>query len=169
MIIFWGVLGGNTGAYTDPGEVNVKYGVTYYFDGVLKTGTYAPTFSNQTNASFVGLPQVSAGMLNWFQPMDFGLITKTVDNYQNHESVELIHFRGVWQPFTANQMQMKPIGQRSWSWFMLHSDPSLILKNDDVIEYLGIQYRVMENNDYTKYGYFEYHLVEDFIGSGPTP
>lgn len=120
-----------------------------------------------TSKSFVDLPQMRSTMRGWFQPMVFGIIAKSIKNFQAKEAVNLINFLGVWQPFSAAQLKLKPFAQRSWSWFMLHADPSLVLKNDDVVEYDGVQFRVMENNDYTRYGFYEYHLVQDYVGSGP--
>lgn len=120
-----------------------------------------------TSKTFVALPNVAIALRNWLQPMVFGIISKTVKNFQNKEDVTLVNFLGVWQPFTPAQLKMKPQGQRDWSWFMLHAEPGLVLKDDDVVEYNLVQYRVMETNDYAAYGYNEYHLVEDYIGSGP--
>lgn len=120
-----------------------------------------------TSKTFVALPNVAIALRNWLQPMVFGIITKDVKFFQNNEAVNLINFLGVWQPFTPAQLKLKPQGQRDWSWFMLHAEPGLVLKDDDVVEYSGVQYRVMETNDYAAYGFNEYHLVEDYTGSGP--
>lgn len=119
------------------------------------------------NANSGTVPNVSGAMLDWFQPMIFETVVKTVEGFQVVEDGTEISFQGVWQPFTDRQLQMKPEGQRSWSWFWVHADPSLILKNDEVIKYLGVQYRVMAQKDYRLYGYVEYHLVQDFTGAGP--
>lgn len=113
------------------------------------------------------LPNVSGAMLDWFQPMVFTAVTKTVVNFKVVESANPVDFMGVWQPYSAQQLQMRPEGQRNWKWFTVHSTPDLILDPDQVVTYLGTQYRVKDKFDYTQYGYLEYHLVQDFTGSGP--
>ncbi len=113
------------------------------------------------------LPNVSGALQSWLIPMTFGQITKTVVNFIVKEIVTPVSFQGVWQPLTLQKLRMKPEGQRSWSWYMVHTTTDLALKVDDVVSYLGTQYRVTEQNDYHEYGYFEYHLVNDFTGSGP--
>lgn len=114
------------------------------------------------------LPDVSGGILNYFQPMVFTVIAKIVDkSYQVLETPVLTDFQGVWQPFTAQQISMKPEGQREWQWFMLHAQPGVTLNPDDVVTYLGTQYRVKSKLDYTLYGYVQYELNNDYTGAGP--
>lgn len=120
------------------------------------------------NANTGGVPNVNDAMLEWFQPMTFGVVSTEVDNFQAVQEKVSVSFQGVWQPFTDRQLQMKPEGQRSWSWWTCHADPSLVLDTDSIITYLGVQYRVLYQRDYRLYGYVEYHLVQDYTGSGPT-
>ncbi len=134
-------------------------------------GAASETFLISVPAGFMdngNLPYVGDTMLDYFQPMVFTQIQKTTTkNFQVMETPTNIAFRGVWQPFGAQHLAMKPHGQRRWAWFMLHSDPSLSLTPDEVVTYHNIQYRVMERLDYTRYGYMEYHVIEDYTGSGP--
>jgi hypothetical protein len=109
-------------------------------------------------------PDVSGAMQNWFQPITFSRITKTTQNYIVIETKEDVSFQGVWQPFSPKQLTIKPEGQRSWSWFTCHAEPGLVLLPDEIISYLGVQYRVMAQNDYRLYGYVEYHLIQDYTG-----
>lgn len=113
------------------------------------------------------VPDVSGAMTDWFQPMIFTTIVKEVEGFQSVETPTEIPFQGVIQPFTERQLLLKPEGQRAWTWHLLHADPSLKLEVDDVVDYLGVQTRVMSRKDYTLYGYVEYHLVQDWEGSGP--
>lgn len=114
------------------------------------------------------MPDVSGALLNWFQPMVFTTIVKTVVNFQVVETPTNYNFKGVWQPASAQMLMMKPEGQRAWKWFTVHSDISLQLKPDEVISYLGVQYRVKDVSDYRLDGYMQYGLVEDYEGSGPS-
>lgn len=122
----------------------------------------------QTNKKFVALPDVSGALMDWLQPMIFTLISKAIKGFQVKETPTIYSFMGVWQPFSVRQLEMKPRGQRAWSWYMLHALPGLLLKADDVVAYDGVQYRVMQVNEYPLYGFNEFHLVEDYTGSGPS-
>lgn len=113
------------------------------------------------------LPDCGEILNTWYQPMVFTKVVKKVENFQNVETAVDIYFRGVWQPFTERKLLIKPEGQRSWTWYTVQADTTLVLHTDEVVRYLGIQYRVMAKFDYTLYNYVEYHLVQDYSGSGP--
>lgn len=119
------------------------------------------------NANAGTVPNVGDAMLDWFQPMTFGVVVTTVENFQAVQVQTQVSCQGVIQPLTERQLMLKPEGQRAWSWFWIHADPGLTLQVDSVITYLGQQYRVMSHKDYRLYGYVEYHLVQSFTGSGP--
>lgn len=121
-----------------------------------------------TQVNLSGVPNMSGTLVSWLQPLTFNVVTKEVVNYEVVETTKDVSFKGVWQPLSPEKLILKPESQRSWKWFQVHSQTSLSLKNDDVIKYRDVQYRVMENLNYVEYGYFEYHIVEDHIGSGPT-
>lgn len=113
------------------------------------------------------MPDVSGALQDWFQAMTFGVVTKTVVNFQVVEDKVDFTFQGVWQPLSGRRLQMKPEGQSTWNWFLLHAEPALVLALDSVVIYLDIQYRVMAQKDYRLNGYVEYELVNDWTGSGP--
>lgn len=119
------------------------------------------------NANSGTVPNVSGAILNWFQPMTFTTTVQTIVGFQVVDTPTDISFFGVWQPFTAQQLAIKPQGERDWLWFTVHAQPGLILTPDQLITYLGVQYRVKEKLDYQLYGYIEYHLIDDYTGSGP--
>lgn len=113
------------------------------------------------------VPDVSGALTDWFQPMVFTRILKTPVAFQAVETPTNVNFRGVIQPLNGRKLEMKPEGQRAWTWSMLHSDPSLKLDVDEVVTYLGVQTRVMSQKDYSIYGYMLYEIVQDWEGSGP--
>lgn len=120
--------------------------------------------------TFIGnnLPQMTSTLLNWFQPITFTQVVQRVnENSQIQDTPYDTTFRGVWQPLSPQKLVMKPAGQRAWSWFQLHADPTLILNPNDVVYYLGTQFKVMEKQDYSRYGYIEYHVILDTRGNGP--
>lgn len=129
------------------------------------------TIANACNRSLFAkagtVPDLSGGLQDYYQMLTFTLITKLVEGFQAVETPEPINFRGVIQPFSERQLLLKPEGQRAWTWFTLHSDPILTLKVDDVVFWNSKQTRVMSRKDYALYGYVEYTLVQDWIGSGP--
>lgn len=132
----------------------------------IRNGSSIPL--NQTPQGTV--PNMAGALSGWMQNMVFTLIAQVVNGvFTVTETPTNIAFQGVWQPFTAQQLMIKPEGERGWKWFTVHTLVSLPAKLDDVITYRGTQYRIKEKLDYSEYGYFEYHLVEDYTGSGPNP
>lgn len=115
------------------------------------------------------IPNVNSAMSNWYQPMTFGIVTKAMSGFEVIEDMEEINFQGVIQPLTGRRLMLKPEGQRAWNWQLLHADPSLNLKVDSVVIYLGKQTRIMAKKDYKIYGYVEYELVQDWEDAGPVP
>lgn len=114
------------------------------------------------------VPDMSGALKDWFQPMTFEPLVKTVSGFQVVENATAVNFQGVVQPFTERQLLLKPEGERAWTWLLLHADPVLTLEVDDVVLFLGKQTRVMSRKDFGLYGYVEYHLVQDYTGAGPT-
>lgn len=110
------------------------------------------------------LPNVSRALLNWFQPLNFVTIVKTVVNFAVVETLTTVNFLGVRQPFTPQMLLMKPEGERQWKWETIHALPGLILSPDDIITFLGVNYRVMQKLDWKEYGFVEYHIVQDYTG-----
>lgn len=109
------------------------------------------------------LPDVSGALLSWFQPMTFQKIAKTLVNFSIVETPTSYDTQGVRQPFSPQQLAMKPRGQRQWHWETFHTIPGTVLVPDDVALFNGFRYRVMAKLDYSEYGYIEYHLVRDYL------
>lgn len=146
----------------------------FFWNTKKKKTTTKPISGTILNASSIPLdtvpsnmPNVSAGMSTWFSLLQFGVITKSTVDFVLQETIETISFRGVWQPFSAEQLQMRPEGERSWPWFMVHAEISLILANDSCIIYKGERYRVMARKDYQLNGYIEYSIVADYVFTIP--
>lgn len=109
-----------------------------------------------------GLPNVGGALLSWFRPMVFGVVVQAIESFEVAETITSVNFKGVWQPLSAEQLKIKPEGERSWDWYMVHSDPSLILQTQDKITYLGVIYKVMATKNYKEYGYNYYELIKDY-------
>lgn len=108
------------------------------------------------------LPQVDEVIMDWFLPVSFGKVTKQLLNFKVQEVVETIETQGVVQPLSPRELEMKPEGQRAFTWLMVHCLPNVQLKTDDILIYNSTRFRVMASNDYSAYGYLEYHLMQDY-------
>ena len=113
------------------------------------------------------LPNMGSTLLDWFQPMTLTKITKVVVDHQVSENEQEYRGMGVRQPMNAQEVQMKPEGQRSWSWNTFHCSPDIVMNGDEVFLYMGVRYRVMEKWDWKEYGYLEYHAVQDYVKAVP--
>ena len=72
---------------------------------------------------------------------------------------------GVLQPLRPEDVELKPEGQRSWSWFMLHVKSSYDrLRVEQQLEIGGQPYKVMSVKNYENYGYIEYHVIRSYCG-----
>ena len=118
--------------------------------------------ANEKGLNYSGLPQVGEVLPSWFQTLTFDIITKTLVNYEVQETKTTITTQGVRQPMTAQQLAIKPEGQRGWKWETLHCLPSTILKLDDIVVFNGVKYRVMQKWDWKEYGYCEYHICQAY-------
>ena len=114
------------------------------------------------------VPNVSGALRDYFQPMKFTKVGKQAVSYEAVETPTDYDFQGVIQPLSARLLLLKPEGQRSWTWLMLHSDINLKLETDDVVNYLAKQTRIMGLKDFSLYGYMYYELVQDWTGAGPS-
>lgn len=113
-----------------------------------------------------GMPQMSAAFSGWKSRLTFEKITQTVVDGWVQQHATTITINGVWQPQSPEDIKLKPEGQWSWSWFMLHiegTDNSF--QTNDRLIFRGVQYKVMAKRDYTLNNYVQLELIEDFQGS----
>ncbi len=131
---------------------------------IIKNASSIPL--NQNSGT---LPDMRNPLLDWFQYVQFITINKVIVNFEVYEIWTQNAFQGVLQPFTTKQLQIKPEGERDWSWFTIHATPDLELSNDDIIYIDNTAYRVMGLLDYSKYGYIEYHAIQDYQDNPHAP
>lgn len=117
---------------------------------------------DKTLSQINNLPNMSETIKNWFQNLTFKKIVKSIVDYQAVETETIISTKGVRQPFSPQQLKVKPEGQRAWKWETLHCLTNVVLVPDEIVEFNSIRYRVIEKKDYTEYGYIEYEIVQDF-------
>jgi hypothetical protein len=110
-----------------------------------------------------GLPDVSGAVQSFLQPAVIGVVTKKQVSGYTQEDVEWIYTQAVRQAFTAQQLLIRPEGERSWKWFTLHTLPEVCLHTDDLIIIHNVRMRIMEVLGYGEYGFNEYHAIEDYV------
>lgn len=140
--------------------------------------TASPTFpmggpinvpANSTLAANPGnLPDMNDAMRGRYQLLEFAVITKTImPGGVLTETTIPISFYGTVAPHVPTPLDIAQHGQRAWSIKDVSADVTVQLTNDNVVFYLGKQYRVQAYSDYTVFGYQNFQLILDYTGSGP--
>lgn len=110
-----------------------------------------------------GLPQMTNTLNGWEVPLTLKRIKQSIVDGDSVKTEEIINFQGVFQPLRDDQLQFKPEGQRSWSWYWIHAKAgTLNLQTQDKIEFNNVRYKVMSVKDYSLYGYIEYQVILDY-------
>lgn len=110
-----------------------------------------------------GVPYVAGAMDGWFINITIQKVTQKIVNGDAQNITTDITFQGVFQPLDAEQLELKPEGQRSWQWAWLHTKSgSVNLKTQDKIVYNDVRYKVNSVKDYSLNGYIDYELVADY-------
>lgn len=110
-----------------------------------------------------GMPRMKSAFAGWMQSISLNKVTQSIVDGLVVEKISNICFKGVIQPFSAQQLILKPEGERSWQWLKIHSVTGCLdLKTNDKIQYNGIKYKVMSIWDYSLNGFVEYDVVRDY-------
>ena len=110
-----------------------------------------------------GLPQMETALNGWEVKVYANFITQTLVDGEIVEQSNPKTFIGVRQPLKSEEVELKPEGQRAWSWYWLHVDvkyPMLTYQQEITIK--GETYRVMAIKDYSLDGFMEYHVAKDY-------
>jgi hypothetical protein len=108
------------------------------------------------------LPNMMGTLGDWSRPIAMSIITKLTSNFQTVEEKRTIEFNGNILPMPAEQLRMKPEGERSWSWALLFAPSGVVLNTDDIVSIDGIPYRVMKRKNWSYYGFLCYEMIEDY-------
>lgn len=120
-------------------------------------------FNYNPNANLTNMPNMSTTLNGWEAPLSLIKITQSIIDGDAVKTEQVINFQGVWQPLRDEQLQFKPEGQRSWSWYWVHAKAgTLNLKTQDKVIFQGKRYKVMSVKDYSLNGFIEYELILDF-------
>lgn len=102
-------------------------------------------------------------LIDWEIPITLVKITQEISEGDLLPTKEEINFKGVLQPLRAEQLNLKPEGQRSWEWIWIHARTSeLNLETADKVIFNNKQYKVESKKDYGLNGFIEYELVRDY-------
>jgi len=107
-------------------------------------------------------PQIKYAFKNWQQNITLVKITQSIINYKNVEEEQVLSFKGVIQPLQAEQLKIKPEGQRDWQWLMIHTNKEIALNVNDRIKYKNQEFKVMAKKNYSLNDYFYYEVVEAY-------
>ena len=117
---------------------------------------------NMLNSS---LPNMSDALNGWEVSIVADYISQVNINNEIVNIAQKQRIAGVLQPLRPEDVELKPEGQRSWSWFMLHVKPHYNkLRVEQQIEINKQPYKVMSVKDYQHYGYVEYHVIRSYHG-----
>lgn len=120
-------------------------------------------FNYNLNATLSGMPQMNTTLSGWEVPITLTKVVQTVTDGDVSYTEQLYSFMGVWQPLRDEQLQFKPEGQRSWSWYWLHVKSGILnLTTSDKVVFNNERYKVMSIKDYSLNGFVEYELVKDY-------
>lgn len=118
----------------------------------------------KTLSGLSGMPQMNNTLNGWEVPLT---LVKVIQNVVEGDLVTtelVIDFKGVWQPFSYQQLALLPEGQRDWSHYWIHAKSgTLDLQTADKIIFQGNRYKVLERKDYGLNGYIEYHVIADYV------
>lgn len=120
------------------------------------------------NIQASALPNLAPAMAGFFQNMTFVRVQKRNVSGLVQEVDVPVSARAVRVPMKAQEVALKPEGQRTWKWEKLYASPELILGPDDIVKFDGQPYRVMGKHDWKEYAFVEYDLAQDFKGEGQT-
>jgi hypothetical protein len=109
------------------------------------------------------MPQMSAAFVGWKSTLEMKVVSQNVVNGFVQETERPLTILATWQPLSSEEIELKPVGQRSWSWYWLHYEgATLLFATNDRVVYKGVKYKVMAVKDYTLNNFSEYHLVLDY-------
>lgn len=116
------------------------------------------------------MPNVFDAIAGWLQPISGQRMQKQVmDGGVVTEIPVTFSIMGCVQPLSPTQVMLKPEGQRTWIWKMVHCPKDTDIRPDDRIIIDCVKYRVMGIYPYQLDGYVQFDCTQDYTGSTETP
>lgn len=120
--------------------------------------------------SISGQPYMTESLLDYFRSITIGVVTAAIQDTsvdtQDGTARETIRWTttyGCFQPGSAEKLEIKPEGERSWKNGVLHTLPAFNVPTDTVLIVKNARYRVMETKDFSDNGYVRYQLLETYV------
>ena len=112
-----------------------------------------------------GMPQVGDALNGWESPITLVRVREQVVDGKVTRTENTISFYGTVQPLSPREIELKPEGQRSFTWLQIHckANATTLIPGQFII-YAGKRYKITGDNAYDLNGYREYHAVQDFEG-----
>lgn len=114
-------------------------------------------------SQFSGMPVVSSALDGW--EIDIKVNRRRQQIVEGDIIyIDIIEWvRGTKQPLKSEEIQLKPDGQRSWSWYQIHITTAYEIMNTNQVIYIkDIPHKIMGVKDYSINGYNEYHCITDY-------
>lgn len=120
-------------------------------------------FQKTNLKSLSGMPQLDSALTGWEVPLTLVKVFQDIVEGDAVFTEQQINFMGCWQPLRDEELQFKPEGQRSWSWYWIHAKAgTLNLQTADKIIFEGKRYKVMSVKDYSLNSFIEYEVILDY-------
>lgn len=109
-------------------------------------------------------PQIKVAISRWSQSYTVTRIIQELDDNGYIKEVKTDdELNGFWQPFSDEDLQLLPEGQRNWRWFSFHvQGVHEHLKYEEIVTIKDVDYRVMSIADFSDENYVEYRLVRNY-------
>lgn len=122
---------------------------------------------NRTLSSLLksGMPQMSGTLSGWEVPLTLIRVIQGVNEGELTTTEQTFNFKGVLQPLRTEELLLKPEGQRSWSYYWIHTKSTLDFKTADKIIYQNKKYKVTAIKDYDLNGFRELEVILDYESS----
>lgn len=108
------------------------------------------------------LPNMSQTIMGWFLPIEFGIVTRQIVDYEPVDTITRIKTQGVVQPPKPEDIELQVEGVRNWEWQEIHCLPNLQVDVNQFIFYLDKKYKVMKKENFSQYGYMRYLVCEAY-------
>ncbi len=113
------------------------------------------------------MPQMQDALNGWEEKIILVKLSSLIDDEGLAVTIETpFSFMGTIQPLKPTELQVSSSGQRKFEWWQIHTRFKIhdVVSPSERIRFKGKAYKVMLQNDYSRNGYLEYHLIEYING-----
>ena len=122
------------------------------------------------------VPSMATTLYGILEPCVFVLVLKQQDptTLRIIEIKQPISTAASHQPLKNREIEIKPEGQRSWTWIKVFALPDCPLQPKDVVilpwpEFNGQPFRIMGSKPWQSKGFMYYEMVADYQARGALP